>query len=212
VASVPSVSSPSVKVVQGHYAEMGLPGGPWGGTAALKFDRVYSIGMFEAVRCCNYDLYFHAVKRVLVDGGRFVLHTITDNEVPRNGCTRRNQDSFTSVRIFPGGQIPTTESVLAAAARSGLRLVHLETFAGAHYARTLAEWRTRLDAAAPVLIGRGYPPSTIRAYQYYMAQCQAAFWEDHMQLSHFVFDWNVRWDESHSGRDVYTSLCSRRET
>jgi hypothetical protein len=40
---------------------------------------------------------------------------------------------------------------------------------------------SRLDAAAPVLIDWGYLPSTIRAYQYYMAQCQAAFWEDQMQ-------------------------------
>ena len=180
---------PSVRGAFCHHMDMGArmrEGGllPSGKSA---FDRAYSIGMFEHVRCRNYDLFFANVAAVLRPGGRLVLHTISTNRDDTrcdSGATR----IFVTKHIFPEGQIPKVEWVMQAAARNGFDLLHLETLAGSHYARTLRHWRQNMMAARERTLARGWATDRlVRAYEYYFASCEAAFENNQMQLSHFVF-------------------------
>ena len=187
----------TVTPIFGHYKDIHKEG--------IMFDRIYSIGLFEHVRCSNYDVFFASVKAVMKAGARFVLHTITTN---RNDtiCLTGSTMNFTTKHIFPGGQIPKIEWVLAAAVRNGLQLVHLETFGGHHYAKTLQAWRENMLNSKDKILGMGYGIKHIKAYTYYFAQCEAAFINNQMQLSHFVFDNTI--DNSHVyGCDVY-GTCS----
>jgi cyclopropane fatty-acyl-phospholipid synthase-like methyltransferase len=86
--------------------------------------------------------------------------------------------NFVTEHIFPGGQIPKVQWILDAARASGLQTVHVETFGGQHYAK----WRANLGRA------RGHTQDRVLAYEYYMASCEAAFWQNRMQVTHFVFD------------------------
>lgn len=176
-----SNASNNVKGVFCHYLDM---------PAMFKgamFDKVYSIGMFEHVRCSNYIKFFESVNAVMKPGARFVLHTITTNR-DDTVCESGSTINFVTKHIFPGGQIPKIEWVLSAAKRVGLQLVHLETFGGHHYAKTLKTWRELMLASQAELKFKGYTEKQIKAYKYYMLTCEIAFWNNHMQLSHFVFD------------------------
>jgi len=185
----------SVQCILGHYQD--LP------TKGKLYDKIYSIGMLEHVRCANYDMFFQTVKSIMKPGARFVLHTITTKRDDTR-CGTGSSKIFVTKHIFPGGQIPKIEWVLDAATRAGLQLVHLETFGGHHYAKTLQLWRENMLSSRTHLLSLGYDTQKIKAYEYYFAQCESAFKHNHMQLSHFVFD-NVV-DTWHIDGDVYT--CS----
>jgi cyclopropane-fatty-acyl-phospholipid synthase len=46
---------------------------------------------------------------------------------------------------------------------------------GAHYARTLAEWRRRFEAAWPELAPMGFDDRFRRMWRFYLAYCEAGF-------------------------------------
>ena len=95
------------------------------------YDRIVSIGMFEHVGAKNFTGYFDAVRRMLADDGRALIHSIMRLE-------RAETSPWIQKYIFPGGYIPTLEDTVAAAREAGLELAHEpfihESF---HYAETL---------------------------------------------------------------------------
>ena len=187
----------TVRPIFGHYKDIQKEG--------IMFDRIYSIGLFEHVRCSNYDTFFASVKSVMKPGARFLLHTISTNR-DDTLCSTGSTVIFTTKHIFPGGQIPKIEWVLAAAARNGLQLVHLETFGGHHYAKTLRAWRENMLKSKDKILGMGYGIKHIKAYEYYFAQCEAAFINNQMQLSQYVFDNTL--DNSHVYEHDVFGRCS----
>jgi cyclopropane fatty-acyl-phospholipid synthase-like methyltransferase len=75
---------------------------------SLKYDKIYSIGMMEHVRCINYKAFFDKVYRLLKPNGRLVLHTIIENPMNINDasesmCRKGAAKNFVTVEIFPGG-------------------------------------------------------------------------------------------------------------
>ncbi|PWG74990.1 SAM-dependent methyltransferase, partial [Enterococcus hirae] len=57
---------------------------------------------------------------------------------------------------------------------AGLALTSMETF-GACYARTLAAWRDRFQAAWPQLSQLGFDERFRRMWIYYLSYCEAGF-------------------------------------
>lgn len=149
-------------------------------------DRIYSIGMFEHVRCSNYPIFFQKMYNLLYPGGRMVLHTISkiDNDVH---CNETATQSFIAKHIFPGGQIPKHEWIIDNATKVGFKIIHVEIFGGLHYAKTLREWRKNLMNNKEKLLKK-YTLENIRTYEYYFAICEALFLNDNLQLSQYVFD------------------------
>jgi cyclopropane fatty-acyl-phospholipid synthase-like methyltransferase len=172
---------PNMKVFNKSYADVGseLYG---------KYDKIYSIGMFEHVRCVNYDKFFSQMSKVLKQNGRFLLHTITyQGKDHVNSSFEHQNKSFISEYIFPGGQIPTHEWVIDAASKY-FKIVHIEVYPGQHYSRTLEHWRRNLLESAENLRKAGYNDELLKMYEFYFLECEAAFSQSKMNITHFLLE------------------------
>jgi cyclopropane-fatty-acyl-phospholipid synthase len=137
-----------------------------------SYDRIVSIEMLEAVGAAYWPTYFERLKANLKPGGIAVIQVITiDGD--RFESYRRRPD-FIQKYIFPGGMLPTTNIVEREIAAAGLQLQSAEFF-GDSYALTLAEWQRRFQQAWPTRRAVGFDERFKRAWEYYLAYCQAGF-------------------------------------
>ena len=149
------------------------------------FDRIVSIEMFEAVGLANYDAFFSAMDRLLSRGGAFFLQTITMNET-RFPAYRREAD-WIQLNVFPGAELASVSEVLRSIGRtSRLTLIRLDDI-GAHYVRTLLEWRARFFAARDRVRELGFDERFVRLWDFYLAGCAAAFAERHIGDAQMLF-------------------------
>ncbi|HEV7372474.1 cyclopropane-fatty-acyl-phospholipid synthase family protein [Arenibaculum sp.] len=136
------------------------------------YDRIASIEMVEAVGERNWPTYFQVLHDRLKPGGVAVIQAITIAE-ERFAAYRRGAD-FIQRHVFPGGMLPTAGLVRGHARRAGLRVAAQERF-GLSYARTLAEWNRRFQAAWPRIEAQGFDARFKRLWEYYLAYCEAGF-------------------------------------
>ncbi|WP_308324600.1 class I SAM-dependent methyltransferase, partial [Klebsiella pneumoniae] len=68
----------------------------------------------------------------------------------------------------------TGDIIAAQAAAAGLSVTDRETF-GASYARTLAEWRRRFNAAWQDIAPLGFDEPFRRLWNYYLGYCEVGF-------------------------------------
>ncbi|MGD0107158.1 MAG: cyclopropane-fatty-acyl-phospholipid synthase family protein [Rhodopila sp.] len=137
-----------------------------------QFDRIVSIEMMEAVGEAYWPSYFAALRDRLKPGGLAVLQAITIAEDKFEGY-RRCTD-FIQQYIFPGGMLPTISEIRRQTENAGMKLRSMETF-GISYARTLAEWRRRFNAAWPEIERLGFDARFRRMWDYYLAYCEGGF-------------------------------------
>ncbi len=137
-----------------------------------QHDRIVSIEMLEAVGEAYWPTYFAQLKRCLAPGGRAVLQVISiaDDRFEQYRC---NAD-FIQRYVFPGGMLPSPQVMHEQVAKAGLRVVQVQNF-GQDYARTLAEWHRRFEAAWPAIAALGFPPRFRRLWTYYLCYCEAGF-------------------------------------
>lgn len=132
-------------------------------------DRVVSVGMFEHVGRRHLAEYFDAVRRLLRDDGRALVHSIM-RPVPVE------TSSWILKYIFPGAYIPTLEMTVAAAQQAGLELAHApfihESF---NYAETLRRWRHNFNQAWPRLDRTRYDERFRRMWNFYLCGAEAGF-------------------------------------
>jgi cyclopropane-fatty-acyl-phospholipid synthase len=145
-----------------------------------RYDVFVSIGMLEHVGRREY-LSLAAELTRLIDprSGRGLLHFIGRDHPRRlNAWIRR--------RIFPGAYPPTlaevTRDVLEPANMSVLHVENLRP----HYARTLADWRSRFEAVEPRVVEQFGEPF-YRAWRLYLAGSEAAFRTGWLQLFQVTF-------------------------
>ncbi|HZH44211.1 MAG TPA: cyclopropane fatty acyl phospholipid synthase [Lysobacter sp.] len=138
-----------------------------------RFDRVFSIGMFEHVGVKNYRRYFEVVRRCLPDDGLTVLHTIGTNR-----STNRT-DPWIDRYIFPNSMLPSATQI--AEASEGLFVLEDWHSFGPDYDRTLQAWRDNIEAAWPSLPAR-YDERFRRMWRYYLHSCMAGFRVRNLQL------------------------------
>jgi len=143
----------------------------------VRFDRVFSIGMFEHVGVKNYATYLDVVRDCLADGGLFVLHTIGTN------VSTNHTDPWIEKYIFPNSMLPSAEQI-AAGAEGRFVIEDWHNF-GADYDRTLLAWRANFDAAWPGLAAR-YDERFRRMWHYYLAASAASFRTRRNQLWQLV--------------------------
>ena len=138
-----------------------------------KFDRVLSCEMIEAVGHEHLGEFFWAVEQVLAQDGVLVMEAITTPE-QRYETYIRSTD-FISTIIFPGSCCPSLHALVDAAyQQSTLTLEHIDNI-GMHYAQTLAEWRRRFNASEATVRALGFDDVFLRAWNYYLTYCEAAF-------------------------------------
>ena len=137
-----------------------------------SYDAVVSIEMMEAVGEAHWPAYFATIRERLKPGASAVIQVITIAD--ERFETYRARPDFIQRYIFPGGMLPSPSRLRAEAAAAGLELDHEETF-GDSYARTLAAWRDRFQAAWPRLSGLGYDERFRRLWEYYLCYCETGF-------------------------------------
>lgn len=150
-----------------------------------SYDRIVSVGMAEHVGRENFGDFLRLVSRLLVPGGRFVMHTMCAYSDVLMKSDRERWTSFASV-IMPNGDVPCMSDVVRSALRTGtLRLLHSETF-GVHYARTGRAWIENLMCNRDRILER-YSEEFYRTYVYGLGMGSAAH-ETGLTLAHFVFE------------------------
>lgn len=150
-----------------------------------KYDRVVSVEMIEAVGWEYYPAFFRAVADRLHDDGLALVQAIT---IPDHRFERSKREPNHINRIvFPGACIPSTAALLGASAQaSDLRLFHLEEI-GPHYAPTLRAWRENLLGRWDEARRQGRSERFLRAFEYYLASCEAGYAERHLGNVQLLF-------------------------
>ncbi|WP_430428886.1 class I SAM-dependent methyltransferase [Parasphingorhabdus sp.] len=134
---------------------------------AGQFDRIVSVGMFEAVGTPQFKTFFRCCANLMTGDGVMLLHTI--GRFGRPGKT----DAFTRKYIFPGGYIPALSETLEASEHYRLMVTDMETLR-LHYAKTLREWYQRTVANKEAIVSL-YDERFFRMWTFYLAGATAAF-------------------------------------
>jgi cyclopropane-fatty-acyl-phospholipid synthase len=142
-----------------------------------RFDRIWSIGMFEHVGVRNYKTYFDVARRCLRKDGLFLLHTIGSN------ISSRHTDPWIEKYVFPNSMLPSAAQIGAAV--EGRFVIEDWHGFGADYALTLAAWRENFDRAWPRLSAR-YDERFRRLWHFYLEASRANFECRQLQLWQLV--------------------------
>ncbi|CRK56398.1 S-adenosyl-L-methionine dependent methyltransferase, similar to cyclopropane-fatty-acyl-phospholipid synthase [Alloactinosynnema sp. L-07] len=137
------------------------------------YDAVVSVEMIEAVGERYWPTYFATVDRLLKPGGRFGLQAIT---MPHDRMLA-SRDSYTWIHkyIFPGGLLPSPESMEQTLARhTGMRVHAFRDF-GLDYAETLRQWRVRFLDRWHEVADLGFDETFRRMWEFYLAYSEAGF-------------------------------------
>jgi cyclopropane-fatty-acyl-phospholipid synthase len=135
-----------------------------------QFDRIVSVGMFEAVGPPYFRTFFGKCRDLLTPDGIMLLHTIgrADGPAPT--------DAWLAKYIFPGGYVPALSEMMPAIEREYLWLTDLESLR-LHYAWTLEHWYDRVTAAQAE-VEAIYDARFWRMWRFYLAGAIAAFRHD----------------------------------
>jgi cyclopropane-fatty-acyl-phospholipid synthase len=160
-----------------------------------SFDKISSIGMFEAVGP-NFDEYFSQVHRLLEPGGLFLNHSIAAAAQAqawgRHNLRQRLLHRYVLgtglIReryIFPdGGLIPVSEANLIAE-KAGLEVRDVENLRE-HYALTLRHWVSRLEARKEEAIAIA-GESVYRTWRLYMTSSALEFDRGSINVNQTLF-------------------------
>jgi cyclopropane-fatty-acyl-phospholipid synthase len=149
-----------------------------------QFDAVVSVEMIEAVGANHWGEYFATIDRVVAPGGRVGLQAILQDDY----AVLATRDTYTWIRkyIFPGGQLPSAESIdRTVTASTSLRVADRYTF-GRHYAETLRRWRERFEARAAEVARLGFDETFRRMWSLYLAYSEAGFRTGYLDVAQFT--------------------------
>lgn len=138
-----------------------------------KYDRIYSIGMFEHVGADAYADYFGAIRSQLTPGGRALVHSIISGRT--KGTYGKMSSQWLEKYIFPGGEICDLQTMLNTAKSAGLTpAVEPYVEPSNYYAETLRHWRKNFTRNMDRLPAQ-YDERFRRMWIYYLAMCEAMF-------------------------------------
>ncbi len=161
-----------------------------------KFDRIYSVGMFEHVGKKFYKVFFESMNKLLKEEGIFLLHTIgvVDKPTPPN--------KFINRYIFPGGVCPSFSQIIKPLEQTGLIVADTETLIR-HYDKTLENWLERFLARRREVKDL-FDEKFVKMWEFYLASCAAAF--RYRDLAVFQLQIVKNFQSAHRTRDyIYNS-------
>ena len=146
------------------------------------YDGVVSIEMFEAVGEKYWPVYFKTVKNSLKNGGLGCLQVITidDKYFPQY----RKSVDFLQKYIFPGGFLPSKNSLEKYASDNGLFFNGYNSYAE-DYSNTLAIWRDKFNEKWEQIKEQGFDSTFKRMWEFYLSYCEAGFKSKNIDLIQF---------------------------
>jgi len=157
-----------------------------------EFDAIVSVEMIEAVGEAYWPTYFATIDRLLAPGGKVSIQAITMAH-ERVLATKRSF-SWIQKYIFPGGIIPSLQSIdETLAGHTTLRVTQRREL-GAHYARTLHLWRERFNEQWPQISQLGFDETFRRMWEFYLAYCEAGFRTGYLGVSQLQLAREPKWN------------------
>jgi cyclopropane-fatty-acyl-phospholipid synthase len=149
-----------------------------------QFDAVVSVEMIEAVGFDYWPVYFGTIDRLLRPGGRVALQAIT---MPHDRMmASRNTYTWIHKYIFPGGIIPSTQSIENnVRTDTSMRVVDRHAM-GPDYASTLRLWRARFESHPDEVDALGFDETFRRMWSLYLAYSEAGFRSGYLDVHQYV--------------------------
>ena len=149
------------------------------------FDRLVSIEMIEAVGSEFLPEYVSKCDSLLKPGGKMVIQAITMPE-QRYEKALHSVD-FIQKYIFPGGFLPSVESILKSTGQHTRLQFEAMDDIGLDYARTLQQWRERFRDSREQVQALGFDNLFCRLWEFYFCYCEGGFRERAISTVQMVF-------------------------
>jgi cyclopropane-fatty-acyl-phospholipid synthase len=154
-------------------------------------DRIVSIGAFEHFGRQRYPRFFKMAYDVLPSDGIMLLHTIdrpTFKEARAKGLPLTHEvvhfSQFILAEIFPGGWLPTVQSVEEHSAAAGFKVQRIQSLQ-LHYAKTLELWATALESRKDEAIEM-QSQTVYDRYMKYLTGCAKLFRQGYTDIDQFT--------------------------
>ncbi len=150
-----------------------------------QFDRIASIEMLEAVGHEHLDSYFGQCSNLLKPDGILGIQVILSPD-SRYQYYRKRVD-FIRKHIFPGGHLPSFQSIHNTVKQhSDWDIQHVDTF-GAHYAETLRRWQRTFNDTKKQRRNLGFDDVFDRKWNFYFSFCEAGFDMRLIQVAQLIY-------------------------
>ena len=149
-----------------------------------KYDAIASIEMIEAVGEKNLNRYFKTIKNNLKPNGVGAIQAIIIKDELFDRY-KKNQD-FIQKYIFPGGFLPSLQSIKDYTKKTGLTLRGYNSY-GIHYSHTLRKWRENFIGSWNKISQQGFDNSFKKIWDFYFSYCEAGFRAKNIDLIQFSF-------------------------
>ena len=147
-----------------------------------KYDSIASIEMIEAVGEKYLNKYFSAIKNNLKPNGIAAIQAIVIRDELFDRY-RKNED-FIQKYIFPGGFLPSLQSIREYCKANGLELTDYNSY-GNHYSNTLKTWRENFARSWGDIAKQGFDQSFKKIWNFYFSYCEAGFKAKNIDLIQF---------------------------
>ena len=147
-----------------------------------EYNSIASIEMIEAVGQNYLESYFKTIKNNLSTNGRVAIQAITiDDSLFDRYKTKKD---FIQKYIFPGGFLPSKNSLNKYVSENGLTIKSYDSYAD-HYANTLAIWRNEFNRKWNLIKKQGFDLTFKRMWEFYLSYCEAGFKSKNIDLIQF---------------------------
>jgi len=148
-----------------------------------QYDSIASIEMIEAVGEKYLNKYFSMIKNNLKPGGIGAIQAIIIKDELFDQY--RKSEDFIQKYIFPGGFLPSLQSIKDHTEKSGLQLTEYNSY-GIHYSNTLKKWRENFINSWSDISKQGFDHSFKKIWNFYFSYCEAGFKSKNIDLIQFA--------------------------
>jgi len=147
-----------------------------------QYDSIASIEMIEAVGEKYLNKYFSMIKNNLKPDGIGAIQAIIIKDELFDQY--RKSEDFIQKYIFPGGFLPSLQSIKDHTEKSGLQLTAYNSY-GIHYSNTLKKWRENFIGSWSDISKQGFDQSFKKIWDFYFSYCEAGFKSKNIDLIQF---------------------------
>ena len=147
-----------------------------------KYNSIASIEMIEAVGKNYLQNYFKTIKENLANTGTAAIQAITIDDSLFDRY--KNKQDFIQKYIFPGGFLPSKNSINKYVSDNDLSIKSYNSYAD-HYSSTLTLWRNEFNKKWDEIKNQGFDLTFKRMWEFYLCYCEAGFKSKNIDLIQF---------------------------